>query len=265
MDARDDRWDDDDDVDDDDVFMTTTTTTTTTTTRMPMMMTMRRDDRDDAEDDDRDDPVPLDDETTTKTKTKTKTTWDARVDRLREAVRRYDRATRTHDACERETFAVRRRRRRARARQRVEEAAARIEALCDAETTRFIAGTSSAGAPIGDEGGADASRTQPSSLSLDDDDDDDDNALESPTTMERAARDDIERARHVYRSRRALEKTHASAFAIEQSLEETRRALDAARVLEDDDEDEDEDDALVEIDARLRACRRGRALDALRI
>ena len=254
MDARDDRRDDDDDDDDasDDVFMTTTTTTETT---MRPPMTMRRDDRDDAEDDDRDDPVL--DETTTKT------TWDARVDRLREAVRRYEGATRTHDACERETLARRRRLRRARARQRVEEAAARIEALCDAETTRFIAGTSSAGAPIGDEGGADASRTQPSSLSLDGDDDDDDDALESPTTMERAARDDIERARRAYRSRRALEKTHASAFAIEQSLEETRRALDAARVL--DDKDEDEDDALVEIDARLRACRRWHALDALRI
>jgi hypothetical protein len=244
MDARENRRDDDDtddetdETDDDDVFMTT-----------------RRDDRDDADDDARDDLVP--DETTT-----TRTTWDARVDRLREAVRRYDRATRTHDACERETVAARRRRRRARARQRVEEAAARIEALCDAETTRFIAGSCSKGA-IGDDEGADASRThQPSPLSLDDDDDDDDDALESPTTMERAARDDIERARRAYRSRRALEKTHASAFAIERSLEETRRALDAARVLKDDEDDED--DALVEIDARLRACRRWRALDALK-
>jgi hypothetical protein len=244
MDARENRRDDDDtdddtddETDDDDVFMTT-----------------RRDDRDDADDDARDDLVP--DETTT-----TRTTWDARVDRLREAVRRYDRATRTHDACERETVAARRRRRRARARQRVEEAAARIEALCDAETTRFIAGSCSKGA-IGDDEGADASRTQPSPLSLDDDDDDDDDALESPTTMERAARDDIERARRAYRSRRALEKTHASAFAIERSLEETRRALDAARVLKD--YEDDEDDALVEIDARLRACRRWRALDALK-
>ncbi len=86
---------------------------------------------------------------------------------------------------------------------------------------------------------------------LDDDDDDDEETVESPTTMRRAARDVVERARREYRSRRALEKTHASASSIDRSLEETRRALDAARVLDDD-----EDDELVEIDALLRACRR---------
>ena len=144
-----------------------------------------------------------------------------------------------------------RRRRRARARQRVEEEAARIEALCDAETTFFIADGA-----IGDEVGSDASLNQPSSRDVtrlldDDDDDDDEETVESPTTMRRAARDVVERARREYRSRRALEKTHASASSIDRSLEETRRALDAARVLDDD-----EDDELVEIDALLRACRR---------
>ena len=144
-----------------------------------------------------------------------------------------------------------RRRRRARARQRVEEEAARIEASCDAETTFFIADGA-----IGDEVGSDASLNQPSSRDVtrlldDDDDDDDEETVESPTTMRRAARDVVERARREYRSRRALEKTHASASSIDRSLEETRRALDAARVLDDD-----EDDELVEIDALLRACRR---------
>ena len=176
--------------------------------------------------------------------------WDARVHRLREAVRRYEVATRKDDRCERETLAMERRRRRARARQRVEEEAARIEALCDAETTFFIADGA-----IGDEVGSDASLNQPSARDvtrlLDDDDDDDEETVESPTTMRRAARDVVERARREYRSRRALEKTHASASSIDRSLEETRRALDAARVLDDD-----EDDELVEIDALLRACRR---------
>ena len=148
-------------------------------------------------------------------------------------------------------MAMERRRRRARARQRVEEEAARIEALCDAETTFFIADGA-----IGDEVGSDASLNQPSSRDVtrlldDDDDDDDEETVESPTTMRRAARDVVERARREYRSRRALEKTHASASSIDRSLEETRRALDAARVLDDD-----EDDELVEIDALLRACRR---------
>ena len=141
-----------------------------------------------------------------------------------------------------------RRRRRARARQRVEEEAARIEALCDAETTFFIADGA-----IGDEVGSDASLNQPSARDVTRllDDDDDEETVESPTTMRRAARDVVERARREYQSRRALEKTHASASSIDRSLEETRLALDAARVLDDD-----EDDELVEIDALLRACRR---------
>jgi hypothetical protein len=168
---------------------------------------------------------------------------DTRAEQLLDAISAYEHASEALTNAEWETFERERERRRERAASRAMESAARIDRLCGASATKFLACDVAPSPYSGDD------LVSSVAVSLSEDSDEEDVA---------APADVVRRARRSYERRRALEKACASEITVERidaSLEATERALEAIRE-NDESRVEAKDDSIRALDEALRACRR---------
>ena len=169
---------------------------------------------------------------------------DTRAEQLLDAISAYEHASEALMNAEWETFERERERRRERAVSRAMESAERIDRLCGASATKFLACDVASSPYSGDD------LVSSVAVSLSEDSDEEDVAA--------PAADVVRRARRSYERRRALEKAFASEITVERidaSLEATERALEAIRE-NDESRVEANDDSIRALDEALRACRR---------